>query len=646
MKLTMQRVSRGVMPLCVLACAELSASGSEPAPTSGDARVGPSADGRGPRDLAPRPSPRDASRDAEDAPSLTDLPTSPLDDRMAPPLMAAVDLLLPGADPADAPDLAPPPPPPDGPRGRFPGLPLVYNYAPASDPRVATLIAEALGGLGFGPGDPSGPQPEDRVFVGRYLMAWIDETGFYGKMNGLWRLNGVAGDALDFEVRDGDRPLNFLIVGERGDGQFPPGYPGAEHIEFPSGVPEPNDDPTCGDGDWCNQYALNEATNITDRDIPWWRACNNGGPTFGTRFLPIEEDETEGGLRLMYEGPLVKEADGDGTHDGDDCHAHWLFEDGVRRRVNLRVGYEFRRDDFAFDRLMQLSNPEGNPTFDGPMSLIGGFVITSWPNAHIVKRLDQYLRPELRDQADTAHGLTLRRQAWNDHDRPVVAGDEIFAWMGQPVSLSVAPGFVTGRSVTLSHEGASDNDDVGFCLCSVHGGFELGGGLIHGGLSLPLAAGQSSPEARRRLSLPPGLAPREPQVRVFEAEVDLAHNFGRLDGDGWSANTAQDDEGHLIYGPYANDLGDAALAVGFRMLVDNVDAEDLRVVILDVFDADAAEILASVPVSRADFIVPFQYQDFTLDVSLVGRAGHRIETRVYWEDTSYVKVDHVSVRPR
>ena len=124
-------------------------------------------------------------------------------------------------------------------------------------------------------------------FVGAYYVAWIDRTGFVGKMNGLWRLNGASGDALDFVIFEGDRPVNFFIVGENGQGEWPAGYPGSEHAEFPNTTPEPNDNPACADGDWCNQYAHEEASDITDGDIPWWSACNPGTVGWTTVFEPV-----------------------------------------------------------------------------------------------------------------------------------------------------------------------------------------------------------------------------------------------------------------------------------------------------------------------------------------------------------------------
>lgn len=44
----------------------------------------------------------------------------------------------------------------------------------------------------------------DGGHLGRYI-AWVDETGFYGKMNGLWGLNGDL-DNLDFVLVESAPP--------------------------------------------------------------------------------------------------------------------------------------------------------------------------------------------------------------------------------------------------------------------------------------------------------------------------------------------------------------------------------------------------------------------------------------------------------
>ncbi|MBI5508008.1 MAG: hypothetical protein HY903_04575 [Deltaproteobacteria bacterium] len=542
--------------------------------------------------------------------------------------------------------------------------PLIYNYSGASDARVRELVSEASAGLGFSSSE--GPNASDRFFVGKRYMAWIDETGFYGKMNGLWRLNGAAGDALDIVVRDDGRPVNFFVPGEDGDGRWPAGYPGAEHIEFPNRTPEPNDKQDCAQGDWCNQFGLNEAGQFTDGDIPWWRACNNGSPSFQDRFLPVEERAISGGLRLVYEGPLVKEADGDGRWDGDECHADYLFADGVRRRVYLRVGLELFANADHVDRVMQVRNPAGNPAFDGPMSFIGGFVITAWPSPHPLKTIDQFIRPEVRDIPDRDHGVTLYGGRFNAHNYAETSGDEVMAWLGQPITLSTTAGYVAGKTVTLSHVGGSDNDDVGICFCKVHGGLEMGGGLLHGGISLPVAAGRSSAEARRRLTLsgdvaatpptppPPTTPPPAPPPtttppttftgsKTYQAERDLPHGMGRADADGWSAATALDAAGYLSYGPYATDWGAGTVGASFYLLLDNNSADNSNVVTLDVFDATAGVVLATRTVARRQWAQAFSYQAFAVNADLAGRAGHRLEARVYWRDMSYVRLDKIVV---
>ena len=138
-------------------------------------------------------------------------------------------------------------------------LPFIYDFSGAPQAHVDGLIRRAIDGLGFE--DGTGPSALDRVFVNRHFIAWIDETGFYGKMNALWPLNGNPDD-LDFVMLEGRRPVNAFIVAERGDGQWPAGYMGSEHIEFPNHVPEDDDNPDCRDS-FCGQYAHGEAHRIS-----------------------------------------------------------------------------------------------------------------------------------------------------------------------------------------------------------------------------------------------------------------------------------------------------------------------------------------------------------------------------------------------
>jgi hypothetical protein len=527
------------------------------------------------------------------------------------------------------------------------GLPLIHDFSGASRGHVLALVRAALDGLGFDPAQ--GPSPDDRVFVGRHYLAWIDQTGFYGKMNGLWTLNGAGGDALDFVLKEPDgRPVNLFVPGEDGDGRWPMSYKGGEHVEFPSRVPEPNDDPACAQHDWCNQYGLNEAVPYTNPRIPWWSSCNAGAASFATKLEPVEISALPDGIKLVYEGHLVKEADGDGTYDGDACHQDYLFSDGVRRPVFLRVGYELHADQDYFERTMQIRNPAGNPSFSGDMSLIGGFVMSEWPGAHYLKRLNRFWRPESADTTVAWGGesVVLHAGSFNDlSTRAPLTSDVLVAWIKQPLTLAPHAGYGAGQAVTLAHVGSIDNDDVGACLCSVHGGIEMGGGLVHAGISLPVAGGASTVEAHRRLTVPSAGTPPPVIAHVFEAETSsaLGHQRGRIDGDGWSCNTAGDSAGHMSYGPYAVDWGAGSAQAAFWLMVDNNNADNGKVVTLDVYDADTDQVLATRELYRKEWRAPGVYQRFGLDFGLDGRAGHRIETRVYWHDISYVKLDKIIV---
>jgi hypothetical protein len=132
-------------------------------------------------------------------------------------------------------------------------------------------------------------------------------------------------------------------------------------------------------------------------------------------------------------------------------------------------------------------------------------------------------------------------------------------------------------------------------------------------------------------------------TKVYGAANDLRHNFGRADSDGWSAATALDEKGTMLYGPYATDWSGSSATATFRMMVDNNSADDLPVATIDIYDSTAGEIIAIKDITRKTFIGTFQYQDFPISASIAGRAGHAMEVRVYWHDVSYVRVAQVSI---
>ena len=79
-------------------------------------------------------------------------------------------------------------------------------------------------------------------------------------------------------------------------------------------------------------------------------------------------------------------------------------------------------------------------------------------------------------------------------------------------------------------------------------------------------------------------------------------------------------------------------------MVDVADSRNETVVRLEIYDADADEIIASRDVLRSDFNSAFEYHDFTIEFDTQSRSMHRFETRVYWRDISYVRLDSVTVR--
>lgn len=129
---------------------------------------------------------------------------------------------------------------------------------------------------------------------------------------------------------------------------------------------------------------------------------------------------------------------------------------------------------------------------------------------------------------------------------------------------------------------------------------------------------------------------------VFEAERDLNHNVGRAEGEGWSATTALDARGHMSFGPYTSAVAPGPRVASWRLLIDVVAATDHAVVTLDVFDAASGTTLARREVRRRTFQAPMAYQE--LELPFTAAAGQQLEFRVYWHDTSYVRLDRVSVR--
>lgn len=408
------------------------------------------------------------------------------------------------------------------------GLPVIQNQSSASTEHIKKLMAKAFDGLGFSKNSYEAPNMNDLIYVNNYYIAWIDQTGYYGKMNGLWQLNDKKGSALDFidSQKVNGRIVNFLAVAEDGDGKWPDSYMGAEHYEIPSYTKEDNDNASTVEKGITNWYALNEANPIVGRGdkgpIMWWTCCAgamNNKQSFAQVNLPYEYRQDNKSLQIQYYGALVKSSDADGNYDGDRCHSNYLFYDNLRYPLYLKVGFLFYKDKPYFDRTYQIFNPEGNialPPFSF-MAIIGGLVVSKTPATIAWKKklfayIQSYTNPYTADTSATKQArlkkLAELNGKWLELDLPT-AVDVIKGFPGPHSSYTVCEGnnFELGKSfyhsvyyIGTPHINASSS--VGICDCVVHGGWEIGGGVINGNFTI--APGKSSVTAVRRMGFPQG----------------------------------------------------------------------------------------------------------------------------------------------
>ena len=131
----------------------------------------------------------------------------------------------------------------------------------------------------------------------------------------------------------------------------------------------------------------------------------------------------------------------------------------------------------------------------------------------------------------------------------------------------------------------------------------------------------------------------------YEAEgSQVRHGTGRLDGNGWLAQTGIDAPNQfLITGPYAADIPVGANTAFFELTIDNNTANDELMVTLDVRDNTTGALLAVRDVTRKAFSQASSVVTFELPYTNPA-AGHGLEFRVFWHGRSYIKVDAVGTR--
>ncbi|WP_053372293.1 GxGYxYP domain-containing protein [Paenibacillus sp. FJAT-27812] len=129
--------------------------------------------------------------------------------------------------------------------------------------------------------------------------------------------------------------------------------------------------------------------------------------------------------------------------------------------------------------------------------------------------------------------------------------------------------------------------------------------------------------------------------KVYQAETDFGHQTGKADGDGWSANAAEHAAGHMLFGPGASDIPAGHHQVKVKAMIDNRDADNSRVLNLDIYDATDNRVVAEKAVLRSQFRKAGDYQNLVMESDFV--QGHSYEFRVWYDGNASVKIDSVSV---
>lgn len=398
------------------------------------------------------------------------------------------------------------------------GMPTIVNKSSASDKHITKLVKKAIKGLGFN--NTEGPNANDLIFVNNYYMAWVDQTGYYGKMNGAWLLNNGEGKALNFEEKtiiDG-RVVNYLVVAEEGNGQWPGSYMGAEHFEIPSYIKENDDDKTPVEKGISNWYTINEANlNLGtggSGHIPWWTCCSgqqNNKPSFDQMNPPITYEAKENSLTVNYLAPVTKGVDADGNYNGDRCQANLLFYNNIRYPVFLKLGYVFYDDKPYWDRTYQMINPEGNKTLrvNTFWAVIHGVLITKTPNS-IAWKKELFASIQPNNDGMYVKGIKAPEKEWSDLD--IDTETDLIGGLGalnSAFTISENKSFDTGASFYYGiHNSfrkpieAGHIGNISFCKCVVHGNWEIGGGMLDN--SYPIKPGEGSRLVTRRFGFPQG----------------------------------------------------------------------------------------------------------------------------------------------
>jgi hypothetical protein len=496
--------------------------------------------------------------------------------------------------------------------------------------RVPDLVRRAIDGLGFPPRE--GPRAGDLVFVGDQYMAWIDRTGYFGKLNALWVLRGDAA-ALDFALAEPGlsgmpRPVSVLLPGEDGDGRWPVAYNGAEHYEIPR----------YQGGAHVAQAGLREANHFGAAAPETWRQCINADASAARWDAELGKNTTEiqpdGTVVVTNSAPLSIVCRF--RSDAFACGSAFPFNDEQPGPMELVQGYVLDPRGGKIQRTYQLVNRSAHDyrAQTSVDKLIGGFLLTDWPRPHYLKQFHRF-------------------GAW---DSDVLAREERFPYAGTGQTsdhidvhaqgkrwLSATATPVAGRSVRI--EQGSGLGDVGHCLCRVHGGLELGGSVL-ANLTLAHAADPATPTAspvhRRAIYLEGDRARSSVeaiQSRILQGEepTETLHQVGVAEGAHWVAATGPA-PGFLYYRKYLPVPSGAIGQAAFVMDVDVVNGADEPVVRIDLVH-QGTTVIASREILRSQFRADQTPQRFVLDFETPG-AG-TLEPRVMWHGRARIRLDGI-----
>ena len=135
-----------------------------------------------------------------------------------------------------------------------------------------------------------------------------------------------------------------------------------------------------------------------------------------------------------------------------------------------------------------------------------------------------------------------------------------------------------------------------------------------------------------------------PPTWTYEAEADLWHDQGKVEGDGWACQVLLHTADYMCDGPDETRIPGGFHQATFRVMTENVtgDWNPEGVAYLDVYDADTDTSLAEKRLFRSNFPLANTYQDFVL--GFTSQTGHRLQFRVFYTDQEYVKVDKITVQ--